>query len=112
MTKEKYEPAKIIGKVDVKKDDKGHSPDDNEPAKSSIEEPLDGTKEGTVNSAASSQTPSDGFQETIPPAGQEQESITDRLHRNAEQERADIAALENGAIPSERASTLPGSAPR
>jgi hypothetical protein len=108
MTKEKYEPAKIIGKVDVKKDDKGHSPDHNEPTKSSIEQPLDGTKESTSNSAASSQTPSDGFQETVPPAGLAQESITDLLRRNAEQDRADIAAAQNGAIPSERASTLPG----
>jgi hypothetical protein len=111
MTKEKYEPAKIVGKVDLKKDDKGISPDHNEPAKSSIEEPLEGTKESTANSAASSQTASDGFQETVPSAGLAQEPITDLLHRNADQDRADIESWEKDAIRSERASTLPGVRP-
>ena len=45
MKENDVKPAKIIGKVDLKKDDKGISPAHNEPTKSSIEEPLGGTRE-------------------------------------------------------------------
>lgn len=133
MTKEKFEPAKILGKVDLKKDGKGNSLNDNSGiglkeseesatsgplstetqagAMSATEQGVGRASESSANSVASSETPSDHFQETVTSAGQDQESITDLLHRNADRDRADIAAIENGTIRSERASTLQGVRP-
>jgi hypothetical protein len=119
MTERKFEPAKIIGKVDLKKDDKENKPDDNlgidgeESQESNADGPLStgmqdaaisptdrkmgAATESTANSAASSEDTSDQVQETVPPLSQAPESMTDLLHQYAEQDRADIEAWEKNS---------------
>jgi hypothetical protein len=124
MTKEKFEPARIIGKVDTKKDDKGNSPDENsgiepqpgrasqetgleaavtqDPAKSTIEQPLVGAKGITTNSDTPSQAPPNDLSETAPPADQAQKSATGLIDRYAEQDSTNPSVYLPEEVPAAR----------
>jgi hypothetical protein len=112
MTKEKFEPAKVIGTVDLKKDDKGSGPDENSIMKTQASEennPM--LSEAAANAASSPQNSPEPEKEIVPSAEQAEESMTDLLHRNAEQDRADIAAAATTAKLQADSSTLPANRP-